>query len=73
MTESIQAVVQFAFERLELDRIQAHVLTENLASPKVLTKNGFKQEGLLRNYCFGNEVRKDTVLLSIIKEDYFEH
>lgn len=68
MTEAIGAVLKFAWERLELHRIQATVHPENVASLRVLTKNGFRQEGLLQKENFGNEFR-DTIIMAVLRED----
>ncbi|MCU7801660.1 MAG: GNAT family N-acetyltransferase [Candidatus Thiodiazotropha sp. (ex Lucinoma annulata)] len=48
MSEVVQAVVQYGFESLELNRLYAYHMLRNPASGRVLEKNGFKQEGLLR-------------------------
>jgi ribosomal-protein-alanine N-acetyltransferase len=48
MSESVQAVVRYAFEDLGLNRLYAYHMLRNPASGRVLEKNGFKQEGLLR-------------------------
>ena len=47
-TEAALALVAFGFKRLQLHRIWAHCLTENLASWRVLEKIGMKREGCLR-------------------------
>lgn len=51
MTECVRAVVKFGFESLELERIFTSVEPNNIASIKVLEKNGFTKEGHLR-HCF---------------------
>ncbi len=58
----------FAFQRLGLHRVQASVVPENSASVAVLKKNGFQEEGLLRQGNFGNEFR-DTLILAILRDD----
>jgi len=52
MTEAIKQLTQFAFNKLKLHRLQAPVFEENKASQRVLEKNGFKHEGLLREVIF---------------------
>lgn len=68
MTEAISAVLDFAFHRLGLHRIQATVHPDNVASLKVLKRHGFREEGLLRQGNFGNEFR-DHFLLAILRDD----
>jgi ribosomal-protein-alanine N-acetyltransferase len=49
-TEAAQALVAFAFQRLDLVRVEAVCLPANRASARVLTKIGMQFEGLLRAY-----------------------
>jgi len=50
MKEAIAAVVHHAFTRLDISRIQAACLPENVASRGVLEKTGFKYEGVAQAY-----------------------
>jgi len=50
MHEALGLVVDFAFERLNLSRIEAACLPENEASRGVLEKSGFKYEGVAQSY-----------------------
>lgn len=50
MHEAISAVVHYAFERLDLSRIEAACLPENAASRALLEKCGFKYEGVSQSY-----------------------
>lgn len=47
-TEAARAVVDDAFRRLGLNRVEAHVATENPASQRVPEKLGFQREGIAR-------------------------
>ncbi|MBI2212537.1 MAG: GNAT family N-acetyltransferase [Acidobacteria bacterium] len=48
-TAAVQAVLPYAFERLELLRVFAAVFELNPASARVLEKAGFVREGVLRD------------------------
>jgi len=48
MSEVIQVVLQYGFEALQLNRFYAYHMMRNPACGRVLEKNGFTQEGLLR-------------------------
>lgn len=50
MSEAIRAVVHFAFEDLDLSRIEAACLPENKPSRGVLEQSGFKYEGVAQSY-----------------------
>ncbi|MEC5199828.1 ribosomal-protein-alanine N-acetyltransferase [Arthrobacter sp. PL16] len=49
-TEAVRAAIIFAFTQLELHRVQAETLIENVASQSVLAKTGFEQYGLAPRY-----------------------
>lgn len=54
-TASIISACEYAFENLNLKRVQAIVSVNNKASQRALEKSGFLREGLLKNY----ETRSD--------------
>ncbi len=47
-TEAVRAVLGYGFEVLELNRIEARCMVENLASERVMQKVGMSFEGVLR-------------------------
>lgn len=49
-TAVVKAMVEFAFSKMQVKRVQATVAVHNVASIRVLEKAGFEQEGVLRNY-----------------------
>lgn len=50
MREAVRAVVHHAFTTLDLSRVEAACLPENIASRGVLEKSGFKYEGVAQSY-----------------------
>jgi len=50
MQEALAMVLDFAFQELDLSRIEAACLPENKASRGVLEKAGFKYEGVAQSY-----------------------
>ncbi|QHW34249.1 GNAT family N-acetyltransferase [Paenibacillus rhizovicinus] len=50
MTEALSHVVAFAFEQLNLHRIEANVMPRNAPSLKVCERLGFRREGLAHDY-----------------------
>ena len=50
MTEAMRAILEYGFEALDLNRIQALVMPENEASIGLLEKLGFRNEGILKDY-----------------------
>ncbi|MGE7908176.1 GNAT family N-acetyltransferase [Lysinibacillus xylanilyticus] len=65
--EAVTEIVSYGFEHMGLTRIGAVVFTENEASNKLLTKIGFQQEGILRDYMYQNGQAHDTFVYSILK------
>ena len=49
MTEAVRRICEIAFSELDILRITGLVYAPNIASRRVLEKNGFVQEGLQRN------------------------
>jgi ribosomal-protein-alanine N-acetyltransferase len=49
-TKAIGESLQFAFDEAGLHRVEAGTLVDNLASQRVLEKNGFERIGLARRY-----------------------
>ncbi|KFN01896.1 N-acetyltransferase [Bacillus clarus] len=69
-SEALQAILTYGFETLDFIRLAAVVYVENEASCNLLKKAGFQEEGLLRKYMIQNDVAHDTVLYSLLKEDW---
>jgi [ribosomal protein S5]-alanine N-acetyltransferase len=69
MTEAVRALVPFAFHELKLHRLEAACLPHNLASIRVLERNGFQREGLARRYLRINGSWQDHLLFALLSED----
>lgn len=50
MSEALDATVRYAFNELDLSRIQAGCLPDNAPSRALLEKSGFKYEGVAQSY-----------------------
>lgn len=70
MTEALSAIVDFAFHTLEINRIEATISTENIASIRVLEKLGFVKEGILRERSYWKGSSHDMIMLSMLKKEY---
>lgn len=60
MTRAVHLLVEYAFEALDLHRIEIHVATENLRSRRIPERLGFTLEGVLR------QVQR-------LRGDYYDH
>jgi len=71
-TEAIQIMVDYLFLSKDIVRVQAETHVENIASRRVLEKNGFKREGLLRKAMLAWGKWTDVYLYSILREEWKE-
>ncbi len=69
MHEAIAGVVHYAFDRLDLSRIEAACLPENHASRGLLEKCGFKYEGVAQSYLQINGRWRTHVLYAALRAD----
>ncbi len=70
MREGVEAVIRFAFDTLNLRRIEACYMPANLRSERLLTALGFQFEGLLRSSMEVDGVWEDHKLCSLINENW---
>ncbi|MGO3153685.1 MAG: GNAT family N-acetyltransferase [Galactobacter sp.] len=69
-TEASVAVLDWAYDTLDLNRVQSEVDTRNPASARVLEKLGFTLEGTLRENCVVDGVTSDSWLYSILRREW---
>lgn len=67
MKEALQAIIEFGFNEMSFNRIQALVEPENRNSIYLLHRIGFKEEGVLKEYEFYKEKYVDLTMLSLLK------
>ena len=69
MFDAIRALVPFIFSTLGLHRIEAACLPSNDASKSLLTKLGFRQEGVARRYLQINGEWQDHLLFALLADE----
>jgi len=69
-TEAAGALLQWAFNTLDLNRVQAETDTRNTASSRVLEKLGFVREGTLREDCVVNGEVSDSWVYGLIRRQW---
>ena len=69
-TEAVTRVLQFAFEELGLNRVEASVMSGNEAAERVLTRLGFQREGVLRQYKVSRGSARDYTLFSLLRDEW---
>ena len=68
-TQAVRLAVGKGFEDLGVERIEAFVDPTNIASQRVLEKNGFVKEGLLRNWVVQKGAVKDRLVYAILRSE----
>ncbi len=69
MSEAIAALVHHSYERLNLSRVEAACLPENVASRGLLERSGFKYEGVAQSYLQINGRWRTHVLYAALRMD----
>lgn len=74
-SEALAAVLDFAFQRLKLRRLDAMVYTDNPGSGKLLEKFGFDKVGEIREgqKCKANGKIHDEYIYWLLRKDYKTH
>ncbi|GAS81205.1 GCN5 family acetyltransferase [Paenibacillus amylolyticus] len=70
MTEVAQEIVEYGFNNLELNRIEAFVEPENTGSRELLKKIGFSEEGILKENYYWKDRFVDNVIYAFLKKEY---
>lgn len=69
-TEAAAAVLQFAFDTLDLERVFAKYMGKNPASGRVMAKLGMTQEGILRHHRCKWGQFEDLVVCGILRSEW---
>ena len=70
MTEALKPIIEYGFETMKLNRIEACIYKDNEASLSLIRNLGFTYEGNLRqHYCSQGEF-SDSMLFSLLAREY---
>lgn len=70
--EAVVLVARYAFEELDLHRIQISIVPRNAASRRVVEKLGIRSEGVAERYLEINGVWEDHIRFAMTAEDWEE-
>jgi RimJ/RimL family protein N-acetyltransferase len=65
-------MLEFAFEKIGMDRVEFRADANNARSIAAMKSIGCTVEGILRNNCAAPEGRRDSIVLSILKKEWFD-
>jgi [ribosomal protein S5]-alanine N-acetyltransferase len=71
ITNAVKEMINFGFESMKLNRIEARCKIENIGSEKVMIKNGMKFEGILRQSMYAKSKYHDLKIYSILRSEYY--
>lgn len=69
-TKATWALIDYAFNQMNLHCIYSHIIEYNVASQRVKEKCGFKKDGVLRDRSYKDGKYHNIVVWSITKEDF---
>jgi ribosomal-protein-alanine N-acetyltransferase len=70
VSEALPVVLNFGFKELNLNRIEALVAASNTPSVRLLQKNGFLREGVMREDYFVNGKHEDSDCYSLLRSEW---
>ena len=70
MREAVQAITDFGFERMDLNRQEADVGAGNAASIRLLTALGFQHEGTQREHYYEEEEFHDLYIYGLLRREW---
>lgn len=70
MTEAVAAIIDYGFNDMELNRIEALVGIGNVPSLRIMEKFHFQKEGILKQHTAVAGGFEDSVLFSRLYQDY---
>lgn len=69
-TDAVKQAVEYAFDDLELNRVELMTDAENARGRRCYEKCGFIEEGTLRQHRFVQGTFGDTIVMSVLAEDW---
>ena len=70
MTEALACVIDYAFEKMDINRIEAQHELTNPSSGRVMEKCGMRKEGELRQRLYNKGKFVDVALYAILRSDW---
>ncbi len=70
MTEALKAMFIYGFEQMNLNRIEAFVGPNNIASQALVKRLGFIMEGVLREHYYKPPAIEDSICFSLLRREY---
>lgn len=72
MSEALKPILDYGFEEMKLNRIEAFIGPNNNASIRLVEKFGFTREGVLRQHYYKDGQIEDSVVYSLLQEEHYK-
>lgn len=72
-TEVVKALTQYGFEHFQLNRIEAELIPQNIASARVVQKNGYRYEATRRQRLRKRHTFHDIDVYSILRQEWEDY
>ena len=72
MSEAVATMLSYGFTQMNLNRVEACISPNNIASLSLISKFRFSQEGRLRKHYIRDNQVEDSLIFSLLKEEYSE-
>jgi RimJ/RimL family protein N-acetyltransferase len=69
-TDATRAIVRFAFDQMNLNRVELQVLNDNERGIRCYEKIGFVREGVQRQYRYREGRYVDAIIMSILRDEF---
>jgi len=70
ITEAGRLIIEYAFNTLNLEKVQAAVLADHPIVPRMIEKMGGMKEGNLRGSYFQDGARNDELIYGLLRSEY---
>ena len=71
-TDAVMALMDYAFNQLNLNRLDGEWLLYNTASKRLYEKCGWHEEGIKKKAIYRNGIYNDLAICGILKEEFYE-
>lgn len=70
ISEAVERLIQYGFNDMQLNSIEAVIAPDNIASHRVVLKNNFEQEAFFKEYEYYEGRFLDVQIYSLLKRNY---
>ncbi|MDU1006522.1 MAG: GNAT family protein [Clostridium butyricum] len=71
-TDTVMAVMRYAFDELQLNRLDGSWFEDNKASKRLYEKCGWNTEGIRKQYIYKGGKYKDLAITGILADEYYK-